>query len=448
MKLSLRLLATLVTALALLPSTGLASWYVKSVEEVGKLVEDENYSYQVPTGTGQSAPASGRVLRVRCAWGASTLKNDPECQGELYAPASYSVLFADGIGVENGTPSQHFALYGTMPVIAFSSGGPLEFVVLVPIPAIGQPRVFKTVTVSQRYRREGTQCVLEVGNNQRLLNVAAYPVSGASIDTRRSYGNPNAAGSVVPDANWTLQSLNFSTWTFNGGLFVGNMPYTSPGDGRSPDRSGTARMQFYVSGVAPPNDDTLFAALRVLDLGAKPYALNGEEPVMPGSPVLGSYVAGESTQNLSVPMNTFTWATRWGIDPSSTMVDPENYLNWHPNQATSSTTLTAVTASQSAFGELRTLPLTRTTTPEGFMRRFTPSYTRGILVAIFGEADAIGLRYNDAATGENQNPGGTTTGLSWRYFASERYTNPQGFPFPHTDAAPRLYVLSFGGPWQ
>lgn len=94
-----------------------------------------------------------------------------------------------------------------------------------------------------------------------LVTLSKIFCNDASIDTRVSYGPANVEGRLEPDPNWELRNLNFGSWKWNGGLFVGHIP-----QGWFKDRSGLARSQLWPQSApsrltGEPYDSLLFVTL-------------------------------------------------------------------------------------------------------------------------------------------------------------------------------------------
>ncbi|RYG18288.1 hypothetical protein EON82_22815, partial [bacterium] len=71
-----------------------------------------------------------------------------------------------------------------------------------------------------------------------VYQIEKYLCEDASVDSRRTFGESNSQGELTPDPNAPATELNFGSWNYKGGLFVGQV-YPQY------DRSGAAKVQLY-----------------------------------------------------------------------------------------------------------------------------------------------------------------------------------------------------------
>ena len=138
---------------------------------------------------------------------------------------------------------------------------------------------------------------------RKQLVVESFLSTAKTIDTRLTFGQPNAVGEIAPDPNATEGFVNFVDWKFKGGLFAGNMT------GKK-DKSGLSRTQFLTSG-APNAENVGAATLSVVDRGPLEN--------VPTSGYLGIFAPLVSDANLTASFTGLTWASRWtSINPNGT----------------------------------------------------------------------------------------------------------------------------------
>ncbi|MBS1723108.1 MAG: hypothetical protein JSS66_09175 [Armatimonadetes bacterium] len=248
----------------------------------------------------------------------------------------------------------------------------------------------------------------------------------ASIDSRRGFGRANNDGGTDPESNWSSRNLNFGSYMWHGGLFVGNMPPYPSFNSDTWDRSGVARIQFWPTYSSSPA--ILFATLTLLDMGSPVIetssTAHGNAPI----PDLAAYVADPSDPNIGRTESDATWDKRWLLtdaergtgnkldelpDPPTTAdgyddSDPDDggsYLNW------------PITSTDSAHNP-------------GGIQYYTPDYSHGLILALNDE--------------ESQ-----ATTRCWRYFMSKEYQGQSGTrPFPYSDGAPRVWVTRIVNTWS
>lgn len=153
------------------------------------------------------------------------------------------------------------------------------------------------------------------------LALVKVEADDASVDTRRSFGQPNLEGALPGDPNTGLNYVQFGAWNYKGGLFLGNMPYRS-----THDQSGAARVQLY---FAPSTSTTQylgsllsFLPTEVVDRTGyqKSFSVGVYEPA--------DYGAKATTEG------TVRWDTHWDVDilhPFST-VSPIDFQTRAPDE--------------------------------------------------------------------------------------------------------------------
>jgi len=137
-------------------------------------------------------------------------------------------------------------------------------------------------------------------------SMGRVPTTVVSVDSRKMYGSPNAAGEVPGDqrdANSPLHDVNFNNWVFRGGVFVGNSPF------QSNDQSGTSRMQAYMP--SDPTGNAVLSADLVLYYLQRPAGFTDNF-------TLSTYIPSQSDPNYSTPSTDLKWSKAWTIsNPSS-----------------------------------------------------------------------------------------------------------------------------------
>jgi len=129
-------------------------------------------------------------------------------------------------------------------------------------------------------------------------NLTQHNMDSVPIDSRKIYGQPDIAGEVKEDGNAPLRNANYYGWTYNGGLFAGNSPTTTP------DRSGTARSQFYRS------DTTTFTGVTLTDLV---LCYLGSPTGFSSDSHYRIYSVSNTDPSYFVTAATVTWSTAWNI---------------------------------------------------------------------------------------------------------------------------------------
>lgn len=218
----------------------------------------------------------------------------------------------------------------------------------------------------------------------------------ASIDTRKTYGQPNKDGELPADPNAPRREVNFGGWKYKGGLFVGNMPEGGK------DVSGLARSQLWVQGGSTYASTYDFAALSLFDTG-KPL-----DSGITGALDLGVYIPSSSDTNIGSTDADVTWATAWSITPGTVNTGGSSWTS----SAFSGTTL-----SSTGTDDYVCLPLSA----DG--GNIHPAHC----------LDWLCLAIQDESTFVS----GSST--AWHYFASSEYET--GSTFPLNDCAPRVWVV-------
>jgi len=220
----------------------------------------------------------------------------------------------------------------------------------------------------------------------------------ASIDTRKTYGQPNKGGELPADANAPLREVNFGPWDYKGGIFIGNIPSTAS------DASGTSRLQLYVQGGSTYASTYEFASLSLLDRG-KP-----SDSTVAGNIDTGIYFPSSSDTNLSVGEGSVTWSSKWSITPGAVDTMSSDWTQ-HP--------FVHKTLTNGDSGDYISFPLC---SAAGTTKPAMGLYD--ICVAIVSEQDAIDFGSK-----------------CWHYFASREYED-SGAAFPRSDCAPRVWLIT------
>gem|GEM_PF-5995738 len=223
-----------------------------------------------------------------------------------------------------------------------------------------------------------------------VFNLIKLPLYGSAIDTRRVYGQPNLAGEYPADPNAPPRNVDFTNWIYNGGCFVGTMPFTS-----TSDKSGLARMQFW--STLPGGYGTCLAATAsLLDMGARSSPTGAES--------VSIYIPSTTDGNGSSPAG-LTWAGVWpSIHPSGTSGTPGDYTQF----------------------PVSTLALSATNTADYLNWNIADTSNGGYYIPpnVF--------KYCCFALTDE------TTGPSWHYFGSTPYS-AIATNFPGTDSQPRIW---------
>jgi hypothetical protein len=117
----------------------------------------------------------------------------------------------------------------------------------------------------------------------------------AAVDARKMHGQPNADGALPGldklDGNAPARPINFGPWIYKGGLFAGNMPWTSG------DQSSAARTQLVFNSGG--SGDLIFGTLAMLYMGT-PAGVTG-------SIDLGAFLPSSGDTNISATETSMTW---------------------------------------------------------------------------------------------------------------------------------------------
>lgn len=145
------------------------------------------------------------------------------------------------------------------------------------------------------------------------LNMNRFNLGSASVDTRKTYGQPDLAGELPGDANAPANYLNFNNWIYKGGSFVGNAPFLATGD-----QSGTGRLQLYGTGIGYKT--AIWTELSMVRFGSPNTAFSN-------SMQIAAYNIAPTDPNYSVPIGSATWANAWNPFASSALESEPVTLN-------------------------------------------------------------------------------------------------------------------------
>ncbi len=301
------------------------------------------------------------------------------------ATSPYAVYSTAPTFVSNYQYWRNGTLLSAPAVVYQGYGGGLKFPLGL---AVSQAYTSGTIEVVVVSHYTGTP--ISSAANYYRFDLSKLLCSDASIDTRRTFGSPNLAGKLPGDPNVTSAPANFGTYTYHGGLFVGNVP---SGSG---DHSGTARMQLYVGGSS--SGTYLASGLSVLDMGT-PTNYTGASSV-------GVYAPKSTDANLATNEASVTWDSKWAISPRTSI--PQGQTVDYSQDAISSYTLSS------------------TATVNTYLN-FNLADTTGALVPLANQYLCLAL------TNEASPPS------AWRYFCSkERALDPNSV-FPQNDGQPRVW---------
>jgi hypothetical protein len=219
----------------------------------------------------------------------------------------------------------------------------------------------------------------------------------ASVDSRKTHGQPNLDGQLPGDPNADAKNVNFGDWVWKGGLFAGRVPWTAN------DYSGTARIQLYPQG----------ATGYVPRLVALTLFHQGPNSRFTGDLDLGVFLPSDEDENLETTEGTLTWANKWGIVPQADPADP-------PDDSVYPVSKRLLTGS---FQDYVNWQLTTVSKQE----------TKTSSMAL----QALCLAAHDEEAW-------STTHSAWRYFGSREYQALFPTEFPKNDCAPRLWVVTKG----
>jgi hypothetical protein len=142
---------------------------------------------------------------------------------------------------------------------------------------------------------------------EKLLAQAWGPV-----DSRRCYGDPDRDGSLIADPNAAPRYPQFMNWLYQGGLFVGNMAYSTG------DQSSTGRTQFDFPPATGDDQTKLRASALSCYYTQCPSNATGSLTVGVYLPLLGGVAP------YSWPSPT---QTTWVVAPRATASSPPNYAD-------------------------------------------------------------------------------------------------------------------------
>lgn len=213
-------------------------------------------------------------------------------------------------------------------------------------------------------------------------------VYAASIDSRTCYGQPNLDGQYMADPNSDPRNVSFAGWVYKGGLFAGNMPWSTG------DQSGLARIQLFF-GEYLPDPLVRLSTLTCYYMGCPSTASNEVG--------IGAYLGQSAT-------GPYYWSTKWAVTPRTTPFDPPDYTQ-DPFQVVNFT-------SSSTAQEYCNWSITRITSTS---RTCYGATNNGFVLAMDGE--------------------NSTYGPYWRYFASPAYQALFSSVQYLNDCAPRIWNI-------
>lgn len=217
--------------------------------------------------------------------------------------------------------------------------------------------------------------------------------AAASVDSRKGFMDPHADGSEEPSGNEFYRNLNFGSYLYRGGLFLGNMEW------QGGDQSGLARILLW---PASGDSVTTYMGMGVSLLGTgKRGFLDPQGYSELGFPSSVAYAASV-IQNPAPVEGTATWDYQW------TFTTTESDDTWVAPIATSD--YTTWTVSRLDGGGNLVIPQNATT---------------NLTIALEDEA---------------------TESESWAYFAGDEYealatSGSMNLGFPFTDCKPRLWIV-------
>ncbi len=212
-----------------------------------------------------------------------------------------------------------------------------------------------------------------------------FNLNSTSIDTRKTYGQPDLAGELPGDANAPANYINFYNWLYTGGSFVGNAPFV-----QTNDLSGTSRLQLYganISYVKP-----IWVDLSLTRLGPPNANYNA------AMDIAGYYIPA-TDPNYAVAPGNATWANAWNITGTGVVESTDLTIN-----------------GTAPSPPLEYLNMTMPQPPQG---------TVNISVALANEATQLSNNF-----------------VGWQYFEDAYYQSQ--FPnagLPTTDGIPRLWIV-------
>lgn len=224
--------------------------------------------------------------------------------------------------------------------------------------------------------------------------IRKLPVAAASLDTRKTYGQPNREGELPGDANAPPAEISFANWVYRGGLFVGNAPWTSN------DQSGLARIQLWAGGDANAHVATLSMFHQ------------GYHPKFPDAINVGVYVPRADDPNLAETTSQARWPLRWDIAPRSAPTDPNA-----PDYSKDPYAFTKLGGGTNP-GDFVTWPLSKM---GSFDHTIPPRALQTLTLAMKNEDTMV-----------------SSSAAAWRYLASETFAATQTGKL--ADTAPRIWV--------
>lgn len=390
-------------------SSGGASAYAPGTEYTGSSAyEYKAQSSYVSNGGSTATYSSHHVCRLDIAVGSIASTISVTYGGSTYtatlnsSTSGYFVAIADpnGIGSITGVTSSAYRA-GNVVVTGHDSASPpnptfahgVDVAVapgtVVPLDLCGtgplsgsSPQASVTLVQSYSFTDSGghSHSVTDATYWMFNLNYVKNLCDDASIDTRKQFGQPDSDGHTPGDANGSLRPVNFGSWVYNGGLFVGNIAYFNK------DQSEVSRVQLWVNSGGTTGTYKA-GCVSLLDMGFP------SRPSVSGELTVGDYVP--STTSSSTESNA-TWANRFAIDTSSAGIstvtfpssNTNDYFNWQ--------------------------------------------------LGTGGPVSQVAL----AMAGDEATGGGVPFSGCWRYFASKEYAaDHTSGTFPINDCRPRVWTI-------
>ncbi|RYG43997.1 hypothetical protein EON79_15860, partial [bacterium] len=275
-----------------------------------KLEERLNDSAYIANATPSALTDNLHTLRV-------TFKEPPGVDGYPYASSTattYYIKADTGVGVGSGASALYYAsmpagfTYWSGPTYRVVCGAESSVSLVLASPDALSAATLKVFAVRTTY---GTNKSTNpwTQSSEWSAQYVEYPIgkiaaTATSIDTRKTFGQPNLEGELPGDANAPPAEINFHGWKHKGGLFIGHAPWSYN------DQSGLSRIQ-----ISSPGDTGVKAA--ILSMFQQGYhsrfttALN-----------VGVYFPAATDPNLDVAASSARWPNRWNIAPRATVGSP------------------------------------------------------------------------------------------------------------------------------
>jgi hypothetical protein len=240
------------------------------------------------------------------------------------------------------------------------------------------------------------------------LVVDKLALTSISLDSRKVYGKANLDGELPGDPNAEAGNNNFQPWVFRGGLFVGNMPYSS-----AKDQSGTARLQLQLTNSGD-EDTYIMSCLSLFSTGIR-------GSVSPGT--IGLFRPSSSDTNLSQGLNAH-WGNKWGaIEPGGTQSGPGDFTK-APFYTVAPNTTKATAQTHDQFN---------------YLNWQMPSVSYVWQTAYGGDGNsAHNKMWTHFALCQS-----SESAHAWQYFGSEWIESVSGQQFPLTDSRPRVWKVRY-----